>query len=88
MTTQVQPYPIDCESAMRRLWEYLDGALPDADAAAIRAHVAECAGCRAHTEFERGLLDRITAAREEHDDADGLRAAVLETLRRARSGTR
>jgi anti-sigma factor (TIGR02949 family) len=77
------PRPIDCESAMRRLWEYLDGALGDADAEAIRAHVADCAGCRAHTEFERGLLGSITAARDEHDDPARLRAAVLEKLRAA-----
>ena len=81
--TQPLPHPIDCQSAMRRLWEYLDGTLAPTDAEAIRAHVAECAACRAHTEFERNLLHSITAAREEHDDPERLRSAVLDKLRAA-----
>lgn len=54
---------MDCESAMRRLWEYLDAALPEPDMAAIRAHVEACASCREHVEFERWLLAAVHAAR-------------------------
>lgn len=54
---------IDCEAAMRRLWEYLDGALRAPDLAAIRAHVEECASCREHADFERWLLATIRIAR-------------------------
>ena len=75
--------PIDCGSDMRRLWEYLEGTLGDADAASIRADVEECAACRAHTEFERGPLESLTAAREVYEDADRLRKEVLARLRAA-----
>jgi anti-sigma factor (TIGR02949 family) len=54
---------VDCEAAMRRLWEYLDGTLPPPDLAAIRAHVDECDACRGHVEFERWLLLAIRSAR-------------------------
>jgi anti-sigma factor (TIGR02949 family) len=54
---------LDCESAMRRLWEYLDSALPEPDLAAIRTHVEACASCREHMEFERWLLAAVRAAR-------------------------
>jgi len=50
---------LDCEAAMRRLWEYLDAELPAPDMAAVRAHVAECASCRGHVEFERELLEAV-----------------------------
>lgn len=79
----VLPAPIDCTTAMRRLWAWLDDALDASEAAAVRAHVAECIECRAHTEFERSLLSSIAAAREEHDDVPGLRSAVLAALRGA-----
>ena len=36
---------LDCAQVERRLWEYLDGALPAKEAAAIRVHLAGCAGC-------------------------------------------
>ncbi len=36
---------LDCAQVERRLWEYLDGALPAKEAAAVRAHLDRCAGC-------------------------------------------
>lgn len=36
---------MDCAEVERRLWEYLDGALPPEEAGAIRAHLGRCGGC-------------------------------------------
>jgi anti-sigma factor (TIGR02949 family) len=36
---------MDCAQVERRLWEYLDGALPAEEAAAVRRHLERCAGC-------------------------------------------
>ena len=83
MPDQPTPAPIDCTTAMRRLWAYLDDALDAADAAAVREHVAECAECRAHTEFERALLASIAEAGERYDDVEALRGEVLARLRAA-----
>ncbi|HEU5040536.1 MAG TPA: zf-HC2 domain-containing protein [Gemmatimonadales bacterium] len=37
--------PFDCAQVERRLWEYLDRALPAEEAAAVRAHLERCGGC-------------------------------------------
>ena len=71
---------ISCADAMRRLWEYLDEALPEADEEVVRQHLAECAGCRAHERFERRLLAEIAAIRYEHGDLPALRDRIAAAL--------
>lgn len=75
--------PLDCRTAMRQLWRYLDGALDEAEAAAVRAHVEHCAECRPHTDFERDLKRALAATRTEHDDVIRLRLDVLRALHAA-----
>jgi hypothetical protein len=36
---------MDCAEVERRLWEYLDGALPPEEAALVRTHLDACGGC-------------------------------------------
>jgi anti-sigma factor (TIGR02949 family) len=36
---------MDCAEVERRLWEYLDGALPPEEAATMRVHLDACGGC-------------------------------------------
>lgn len=36
---------LDCAGVERRLWEYLDGALPAEEAARVREHLDRCGGC-------------------------------------------
>ncbi len=77
--------PADCQTVVRALWDYLDRQLDETQMAAIDAHLAECANCRAHSVFEQRLVDEIRGAREQHGDPAELRARVLDTIRRARA---
>lgn len=45
-----------CDQVIARLWEYLDGELPDRQAAGIRAHLAMCARCFPQYDFDRAFL--------------------------------
>ena len=78
-------FPPDCETVVRALWDYLDRELAAPETAAIDAHLAECAHCRAHAKFERQLIDEIGAIRRQHDDPGELRTRVLDAIRRARA---
>ena len=87
MTTSTMtpsPPPRDCHAVVRALWDYLDGALDDADMKAIDAHLAACAQCRTHSAFERRLILEIRALRARRAGIDPLREQVLGMLRRAR----
>lgn len=48
---------IPCEEAARRVFEYLDGELPEGEAEAIRCHVAQCRRCYPMYNWERMFLD-------------------------------
>lgn len=47
--------PIGCRDAVRRLWDYLDGALDDADHQAVEAHLDFCLRCCGELAFAREL---------------------------------
>ena len=51
----------NCEIIEERLSEYLDGALPKADAASFAAHVAGCARCTELVASVRGLVGALHA---------------------------
>lgn len=53
---------LDCAQVERRLWEYLDGALPAKEAAAVRAHLAGCGGCGPACRCCRAFLDLVARA--------------------------
>jgi mycothiol system anti-sigma-R factor len=76
---------ITCAEAVRQLWEYLDGALPDADRLAIEEHLSFCRRCCGEVEFAeelRGFLAR-GAAEELPDD---VRTRLLATLDELETG--
>jgi anti-sigma factor (TIGR02949 family) len=57
----------DCRGVLDRLWEYLDGEMPQRDAEAIRAHLAGCEHCNPQYRFQLRFLNalvRAHAARE------------------------
>lgn len=63
------------------LHAYLDGELPSAERAALEAHLAGCATCRANLTEERGLRERATAVLGSARSAERP-APPLEQLRR------
>ena len=80
--------PVDCETVVRALWAYIDRELGEEERAAVDAHLAECEHCRAHTVFERRLVQSIAAVRSGVVESDELRNRVLAALRRARAEDR
>ncbi len=75
------PSSIDCETAVRRLWDYLDAELDDRRFAEVAAHLDACRRCPPHFDFARTLLDAVAAARREPDRPEALRERVVRALR-------
>ena len=84
------PAHIDCEATIRRLWDYLDGRLPDMARDEVEEHLATCAYCAPHFVFARtmqGALAASTPAAADTDE-DRLRERVRAALRRLADETR
>lgn len=54
----------DCEKSLERLYDFLDGELPDATREQVAEHLERCRCCWPHFNFERLFLDRLAAAGE------------------------
>lgn len=76
------PEMLDCTSAMRMLWDFLDGNLSHADDAAVRAHMDKCSHCFPHARFGDLVLKAVAAQRAEPEPSRSLRDSVLARLRR------
>ena len=89
------PAAIDCETAVRRLWDYLDNRLPAISHGEVEAHLATCVLCAPHFAFaqsmQRALAASASADQENPGDAiaaeSRLRERVREALRADRSGS-
>jgi anti-sigma factor (TIGR02949 family) len=57
---------ISCSDAVRRLWEYLDGAVGEADREAIEEHLSVCKRCCGEAEFADELRNFL--ASQGHED--------------------
>ncbi len=75
------PAPIDCETAVRRLWDFLDAELDETRMAEVQAHLAVCRRCPPHFAFASTFLDAIAAVRPQDDVPDALRNRVVAALR-------
>ena len=74
--------PIDCRSAMRELWDYLDNELPAERTEQIRLHLATCTGCHEHMEFCRAFLQQIELPSVPALAVAELRGRVQDALKR------
>ena len=85
-----RPAPIDCEVAVRRLWDYLDGRLPEIAHAEVEAHLESCALCPPHFAFARAMQDALATSSPPATDTDEdrLRERVRAALRRLADETR
>jgi len=76
---------ITCAEAVRQLWQYLDGVLPEVDRAAVEEHLGFCRRCCGEAEFAeelRGFLGR-EAVEEIPVDVRTRLLATLEELESA-----
>lgn len=56
------PSPIDCETAVRRLWDYLDGRLSAIAKHEVEAHLETCERCPPHFDFARSIRSALAAS--------------------------
>jgi len=50
---------ISCEEALKRVFEYLDRVLEEAEYCDIEDHLSVCRSCYSRVEFERRLKDHL-----------------------------
>lgn len=73
---------ISCKEAVRRLWEYLDGTVGEADRAALEEHLARCRRCCAELEFAEELRKFLRESGDEEIPGDVM-ARLNATLEEA-----
>jgi quinol monooxygenase YgiN len=56
------PAPIDCDTAVRRPWDHLDGDLPRSTRDEVETHLAACPLCTPHFAFARVMQGALTAS--------------------------
>lgn len=56
---------IDCEQALRQVFEFIDHELAATDRAAMERHLSTCKSCYSRAEFERLLKQRVGELRDE-----------------------
>lgn len=56
------PSAIDCATAVRRLWDYLDGRLSDVAREEVEGHLATCALCPPHFVFAERMKASLAGA--------------------------
>ncbi len=83
------PAPIDCETAVRRLWDYLDGRLSIMAREEVELHLATCELCPSHFAFARTMragLAASTPSALSGAEETRLRDRVRSALRRMEPG--
>jgi anti-sigma factor (TIGR02949 family) len=71
---------IDCRTAVRQLWDYLDGELDDQRMDEVRQHLDTCKHCLPHAEFGRKFLQELGRARDRHVMPPAVRSQVMAAL--------
>ena len=75
------PARIECETAARALYDYLDGRLSPISMEVVHRHIATCRTCASHFDFARRLLDLVPAAFPLDDTSPALRARIVVSLK-------
>ena len=78
--TIAPPADIACRDLVEMVTDYLEGTLPPARAAAVRAHLAECEDCTAYVELMRHSIG-LAAQLCDDDLPDELRDRLLDAYR-------
>ncbi len=53
-----------CQESLEKLYDFLDGELPDVTRDQVAEHLEVCRSCYPHFNFERLFLDRLAAVGE------------------------
>lgn len=72
-----------CEEVLDRLFDYLDGELPDPESEQVKAHLEACKACYPRAEFERAFLDALSRAKSGESCPQSVRDSVLAAIREA-----
>ena len=71
---------IDCQTAVRQLWDYLDEELNDQRMDEVRQHLETCQHCLEHAEFGQRFIQALGRARDHHAMPPEVRSQVIEAL--------
>lgn len=71
---------IDCLTALRRLWEFLDEELTDERMEEVRHHLAICEDCLPHHDFACRFLAALRHVRESQTAPVTLRTRLMVRL--------
>lgn len=74
---------IDCESAVRKLWDYLDGELDERRMNEVRHHLETCQACLPHADFGQRFLAALRDARTRRLMPPAVRSQVMSALSQA-----
>lgn len=75
------PSRIDCESAAKALYDFLDGHMPSDGMEAVQRHVDTCRGCAEHFVFSQRVLSLLPGSLPLTEAPHALRARILDSLR-------
>jgi len=75
----------ECEEALDRLFEYIDGELTPAELEQVSSHLKECPPCEAERQLNEKIKSRVSATGGECAP-EALRARIVSTIQAAREG--
>ena len=73
----------ECEEALDRLFEYIDGELTPSELEQVASHLKECPPCEAEHKLNEKIKTRVSTTGADCAP-EALRAKILDTLRTAR----
>jgi mycothiol system anti-sigma-R factor len=71
---------IQCEEALQRLWEFLDGELQPKDEAEVRRHLEMCSRCYPRYDFQRAYFELMDRLKGRDSVPNGLRRQLFERI--------
>ena len=75
----------ECEEALDRLFEFIDGELTAAELEHVATHLKECPPCEAERQLNEKIKSRVSATGGECAP-EALRARIVSTIQAAREG--
>ena len=82
-----KPHETDCSEVIARVYEYLDGEMPEGDCGKIKQHLHECGPCLKEYGIEDEVKKLVKRSCSDPAPVD-LRAKVLAKLAAARDSGR